>query len=49
VIAEGTPEQVAQQPESFTGQYLGPALSTSAGVAGLPVSLLPREILQKSA
>jgi excinuclease ABC subunit A len=26
VVAEGTPEQVAEVPESYTGQYLGPVL-----------------------
>ncbi|MEN6480130.1 MAG: hypothetical protein ABFD20_10910, partial [Anaerolineales bacterium] len=32
VVAEGTPEQVAATPESYTGQFLRPVL------AGLPVS-----------
>ncbi len=26
IIAQGTPEQVAQNPDSFTGQYLKPLL-----------------------
>ena len=27
VVATGTPEQVAENPASFTGQYLGPVLA----------------------
>ena len=27
VVASGTPEQVAEQPESFTGQFLKPILA----------------------
>jgi excinuclease ABC subunit A len=27
IVAEGTPEQVAAEPRSFTGQYLGPLLA----------------------
>ena len=27
VVAEGTPEQVARNPRSFTGRYLAPLLS----------------------
>ncbi len=34
VIAEGTPEEVAAMPESFTGQFLGPILDR--GRAGMP-------------
>ncbi len=34
VIAEGTPEEVAAMPESFTGQFLGPILDK--GRAGIP-------------
>ncbi|HBH55267.1 MAG TPA: hypothetical protein DDY46_00990, partial [Kocuria sp.] len=30
VVAEGTPEQVAQNPESFTGQFLREVLENSA-------------------
>jgi excinuclease ABC subunit A len=30
VIAEGTPEQVAQSKESYTGRYLAPVLSRAA-------------------
>ncbi len=28
IFAEGTPEQVAKEPRSFTGQYLAPLLKT---------------------
>ena len=34
VVAEGTPEQVAQEPRSFTGQYLAPMLSRAPARAG---------------
>ena len=44
IVAEGTPEQVAKAAGSFTGQYLKEALTTTAGVAGLPVDLLPRAV-----
>jgi excinuclease ABC subunit A len=47
VVAQGTPEQVAAAAGSYTGQYLQEALSGVGGVAGLPVSLLPREVTQK--
>jgi excinuclease ABC subunit A len=30
IVAEGTPEQVAAEPRSFTGQYLKPLLSRFA-------------------
>ena len=30
IVAEGTPEQVAEVPESFTGQYLKPLLDKDA-------------------
>ena len=30
IVAEGTPEKVAAEPKSFTGQYLAPLLSRSA-------------------
>ena len=33
VIATGTPEQVAENPASFTGQYLGPALARARELA----------------
>ncbi len=33
VIATGTPEQVAQQPESFTGRYLQPVLASGRSKA----------------
>ncbi|MCI1261764.1 MAG: excinuclease ABC subunit UvrA [Tetrasphaera jenkinsii] len=33
IIANGTPEDVAQVPESFTGQYLAPVLARSARTA----------------
>jgi hypothetical protein len=29
IVAEGTPEQVANEPRSFTGQYLRPVLAKS--------------------
>jgi len=29
IVAEGTPEQVANEPRSFTGQYLKPTLAKS--------------------
>jgi len=32
VVAQGTPEEVAQVPESYTGRYLAPLLGTPAGV-----------------
>ncbi|MEQ7874828.1 excinuclease ABC subunit UvrA [Sphingomonas sp. ASV193] len=31
IVAEGTPEQVAANPRSFTGQYLGPLLGRKVG------------------
>jgi excinuclease ABC subunit A len=31
IVAEGTPEQVAKSPESFTGQYLAPMLAAAQG------------------
>jgi len=34
VIAEGTPEQVAAMPESYTGQFLEPILEGRAAVTG---------------
>ncbi|MHA7818678.1 MAG: excinuclease ABC subunit UvrA [Erythrobacter sp.] len=33
VVAEGTPEEVAQEPRSFTGQYLAPMLARVKGTA----------------
>ncbi len=36
VIAEGTPEQVAADPESFTGQFLAPILQGRAAAGGRP-------------
>jgi len=30
VVAVGTPEQVAKEPRSFTGQYLAPLLSRTS-------------------
>ncbi len=42
IVAAGTPEQVARVAASYTGQYLHEALHTTAGVAGMPISLLPR-------
>jgi excinuclease ABC subunit A len=30
LVAEGTPEEVAQNPRSYTGQYLRPYLETRA-------------------
>ena len=33
IVAEGTPEQVAEVPESYTGKYLKPMLSKQAKVA----------------
>ena len=30
VVAEGTPEQVAKVPESYTGQFLAPLLGINA-------------------
>jgi excinuclease ABC subunit A len=30
IVAEGTPEKVAAEPRSFTGQYLAPLLSRFA-------------------
>jgi excinuclease ABC subunit A len=32
IIAEGTPEQIAEVPHSFTGQYLGPKLKEAADI-----------------
>jgi len=34
IVAEGTPEQVADHPESFTGEYLAPLLQRSASPIG---------------
>jgi len=36
VIAEGTPEQVAEVPESHTGRFLGPVLAKSARTPDRP-------------
>jgi len=37
IVVEGTPEQVAASPESFTGQYLRPLLKRSSPAqAGAP-------------
>ena len=36
IIAEGTPEEVAQEPRSYTGQYLAPLLRGAR--AELPVT-----------
>jgi len=36
VIAEGTPEQVAEVPESHTGRFLGPVLARSARTPDRP-------------
>ncbi|HEX5386165.1 MAG TPA: hypothetical protein VFW66_05660, partial [Gemmatimonadales bacterium] len=33
VVAAGTPEQVAQTPESHTGRFLAPVLNSPAGCA----------------
>ncbi|HET6762692.1 MAG TPA: hypothetical protein VFH27_03445, partial [Longimicrobiaceae bacterium] len=33
IVAQGTPEQVAEFPESFTGQFLAQMLGSAAGVA----------------
>ena len=33
IVAEGTPEQVAKEPRSFTGQYLAPLLAKREAVA----------------
>jgi excinuclease ABC subunit A len=30
LIAEGTPEQIARNPKSYTGQYLKPVLARKA-------------------
>jgi excinuclease ABC subunit A len=30
VVAEGTPEQIARNPKSYTGQYLKPVLARKA-------------------
>jgi excinuclease ABC subunit A len=39
IVAEGTPEKVAAEPRSFTGQYLAPLLSRFAAppAPGAPV------------
>jgi excinuclease ABC subunit A len=34
VIAEGTPEEIARNPDSYTGQFLGPVLAGRGNVAG---------------
>ncbi len=41
VIAEGTPEQVAATPESFTGQFLAPILEGRAAVTKRRLRSLP--------
>jgi len=33
IIAEGTPEEIARNPRSFTGQYLRPVLEGITAVA----------------
>jgi excinuclease ABC subunit A len=38
VIAVGTPEQVAKEPRSYTGQFLAPLLARKAGGGTKPVS-----------
>ncbi len=40
IIATGTPEQVAATPGTHTGHYLKEALTTSGGVAGIPVGAI---------
>ena len=34
IVAEGTPEEVAANPTSFTGQYLGPILKRDRAKSG---------------
>ncbi|MDR0837909.1 MAG: excinuclease ABC subunit UvrA [Propionibacteriaceae bacterium] len=43
VIAEGTPEQVAANSASYTGQYLSPLLDGSQGDAALAQDALPQD------
>ena len=33
IVAEGTPEQVARDPDSYTGHYLAPVLGIAASAA----------------
>jgi excinuclease ABC subunit A len=36
IVAEGTPEQVAREPRSYTGHYLAPLLTKSATTPAHP-------------
>ena len=36
IVAEGTPEQVAREPRSYTGSYLKPLLSSPVGAEPKP-------------
>ncbi|MGZ4616968.1 MAG: excinuclease ABC subunit UvrA, partial [Actinomycetes bacterium] len=41
VVAEGTPEQIAAHPSSYTGAFLGPVLAESSGPRGTAVGRRP--------
>ena len=43
IVATGTPEQVAQNPNSFTGQYLKPALERAWKLQGTAPAPVPEE------
>jgi excinuclease ABC subunit A len=42
VVAEGTPEQVARVPASYTGRFLAPYLKRAAATAPAPVKARKR-------
>ena len=43
IVATGTPEQVAQNPNSFTGQYLKPVLELAWKLQGTAPAPVPEE------
>ena len=43
IVATGTPEQVAQNPTSFTGQYLKPVLERAWKLQGTAPAPVPEE------
>ena len=43
IVATGTPEQVAQNPNSFTGQYLKPVLERAWKLQGTAPAPVPEE------
>lgn len=45
IVAEGTRDQVAREPRSYTGQYLAPLLAKSGGAG--PVEKTPSSTLKR--